>query len=153
MPMNELSAKHNFKLLLVEDDPGDQVLILRSFQHLKEEQDIFVVESAEEAILFLKHALDSPDISRFGLPNVIMLDINLPGENGFSVLRLVREHPKLTTIPVLIFSTSTRPEDVNYAYLNGANCFVPKPVERLEFEQTLQAVEKFWLRRVAFASI
>src|SRR5678815_5996360 len=89
---------------------------------------IQMVDNGQDAIAYLKGEGNYNDRSRYPLPGVILLDLNLPMVNGFTVLAWIRSHPKLKRIPVIIWTASSRDEDVERAFELGAAGFLVKPV-------------------------
>jgi Response regulator containing a CheY-like receiver domain and an HTH DNA-binding domain len=78
-------------------------------------------------------------------PSIILLDLNLPGTDGRDVLEQLKQDQKLKEIPVIIFTTSSNPKDVEFCYQKGANGYLIKPVDSEELEKTVQAFVEFWL--------
>lgn len=123
--------------LLVDDNPGDVDLIRRAF----DSRSLSVSRSGVDALARLKrqapYASEPP-------PNVVLLDLHLPGRDGHAVLADIRSDEQLSLVPVIIFSSSASPDDVNRAYRYGANCFVRKPIALDELENALRKVITFW---------
>lgn len=135
-------------ILVVEDNPLDQMMIRRAVESGDERPDIKTIDDGEGAIAYLMNTLDRDEFDRhdFPPPAFIILDLNLPNLDGRDVLRQIRKHEKLATIPVVIMSTSTREEDVEQAYKLGGNCYVAKPTDPDEFLHTVRAITDYWLR-------
>lgn len=100
-----------------------------------------VAKDGFEALAFLRQQLQSGDGS---LPDVILLDLNMPNMDGFEVLAEVKSAPLLRRIPVVVFSTSGDQEDVDRAYEEGANSYVLKPARLDDLKQSLELVATYW---------
>ncbi len=128
-------------VLLAEDDELDVLLLRRALKQAGMEYPLHVVRDGQEAIEFLGQKRGPLD----RLPTLVILDLKMPRRDGIDVLRWMREQPILCGIPVIIFSSSGHPGDVEQAYELGANGFVVKPpsiMERLDFARFVLQ----WLR-------
>ncbi|MGB3615336.1 MAG: response regulator [Elainellaceae cyanobacterium] len=144
MNYRQLSKKfdtNSFEVLLIEDDAADidltQEALLGSKLHVR----LNAVRSGAEAIAYLHHC---PPFEEATIPDLIFLDLNLPGMSGKEILRTIREDTALCHIPVAILTTSQAQQDVDDSYRLGANCYVSKPVGLDEFTQVIHALEEFW---------
>jgi len=129
------------EVLLVEDNPGDVRLMQEALKDAKVRNNLHVVNDGDEAMSFLRRQekySDSPE------PDLIMLDLNLPGKDGREVLQEIKTHPALMHIPVVIVTTSSAEEDILESYSLHANCFVKKPVNLEQFIKVVHAIEDFW---------
>ncbi|MCP3919143.1 MAG: response regulator [bacterium] len=135
-------------ILLVEDDPGDQALTRRALEFGRIESELHVVEDGEEALAYLTRTGAYSDPALAPRPHLVLLDLNLPKLDGREVLRRMRELEDLRRIPVIALTTSTLDEDVACAYELGANSYIPKPVDMIEFIETLRELENYWFRIV-----
>jgi CheY-like chemotaxis protein len=130
------------EVLLVEDDPGDEMLTREAFADNKIANRLHVARDGEEALDFLfqrgKHA---------GAPRVdlVLLDLNLPKYDGRQVLEQIRSDPGLTHLPVVILTTSSSEEDVLRSYKLHANAFVTKPVDVAMFMAAVRQIDQFFL--------
>ena len=115
----------SLKILLVEDDRLQTIMVRAALEELPRLDLMHVAEDGVEAMEFLRRISQSMDRQ---LPDVILLDINMPKKNGFEVLAELKSNPSLRTIPVIMFSTSDEQEDIDGAYGEGANTFITKPV-------------------------
>ncbi|MGG6268964.1 response regulator [Leptolyngbya sp. AN10] len=129
-------------ILLVEDALSDAHLIVREFQRSSFETELHWVETGEAAMQFLHQQGNHRNAKR---PDLILLDLNLPGLNGQEVLEQVKQHPDLKQIPIVILSTSPDPQDIRQSYSLNANTYVTKPVEVHQFVQVVQQIIEFWL--------
>jgi chemotaxis family two-component system response regulator Rcp1 len=134
------------EVLLVDDNPADIDLTSDALARSKREMHVSSVEDGTEAILFLRRQgkyRESP------APDLVVLDLNLPRKTGREVLSDVRADPVLATIPVVIFSTSQATSDIMGSYKLGANCYLRKPGNLVEFVAVVQSMADFWLGTVS----
>jgi CheY-like chemotaxis protein len=130
-------------LLLVEDNEGDILLTEEAFEERNLVQEIAVARDGEEAINFLKNAITIDK-----LPNLILLDVNLPKVNGHEVLAFIKTADEFKHIPVLMLTTSSAPSDILKAYQNYVNGYITKPVDTDAFLSIVNDIEDFWIRTV-----
>jgi CheY-like chemotaxis protein len=131
--------------LLVEDDSNDASLLRRAFSKAKVMNPLYVVQSAEEAIAYLKRKGRYSNLAEYPLPALILLDIGLPGISGHDFLRWIRSEPEFRGLRVVMLSGSDNPRDVNEAYAAGANSFLFKPADFDYFVQISQALNGYWM--------
>ncbi|HMK24857.1 MAG TPA: response regulator [Chitinophagaceae bacterium] len=129
------------QILLVEDNEGDIILTLEAFKEIKVKNSIAVVKDGEEAIEFLKKQGQYADRT---MPNLILLDINMPKLNGIEVLDFIKKDEKLRKIPVVMLTTSSSESDIAACYEKSANCFITKPLDFGKFLNVVEAIESFW---------
>src|ERR1035438_5401706 len=130
------------EILLIEDNPGDVELIHEALQFGRVMNRISVATDGEAALAFLNRGLGFENAP---LPDLILLDLNLPKKNGFEVLKEVKEHPVVSRVPVVILTSSQADRDILKSYDLRANCFISKPVDVDEFLDTVRATGEFWL--------
>jgi CheY-like chemotaxis protein len=130
-------------ILLVEDNEGDIILTLDTFEESKIKSEISVVRNGQEALDFLFQRGQYANVAQ---PDLILLDINIPIYNGHEVLKLIKEDDSIKKIPVIMLTTSSSQKDINLAYENHANSYVKKPLEMNEFVQAILKIEEFWLQ-------
>jgi CheY-like chemotaxis protein len=124
-------------VLLVEDDPGDVVLIQEAFEHNKVRNRLHCVGDGVEAMQFLRSATERPDL--------ILLDLNLPRKDGREVLAEVKADPELRSIPVVVLTTSQAEEDILHSYNLHANAYVTKPVDFNRFIEVVRQIDEFFV--------
>jgi chemotaxis family two-component system response regulator Rcp1 len=136
------TARHpdGLAILLVDDDAGDCRLVKESLQDSKRTSSLHVVNSGDEAITYLRKSLRSAG----GRPDIVLLDINMPGKDGFATLKEIRAEDALTDLPVVMLTTSTDEGDVLESYRLHANCFVSKPTAFADFGQAVREIEAYW---------
>jgi len=126
-------------ILLVEDRAMDVDLTKRAFAKRKLLNPIEVARDGEEALAFFdRWEAGEP------LPICILLDLRLPRINGLEVLRRLKNHPKFSTIPVIVLTTSTEDRDIEEAYKLGCNSYIVKPVEFDKFLEVASKIELYW---------
>ncbi|MHB8718382.1 MAG: response regulator [Candidatus Dormibacteria bacterium] len=130
------------QILLVEDSPGDVRLTREALRDAKVANELHVVDNGEAALAFLRRGPGHEDAP---IPDLILLDLNLPRQSGHEVLAQLRQDPALRAIPVAVLTTSVAEADVLRSYELGANCYLTKPVDFNEFLKVVGAIEDFWL--------
>lgn len=137
-------------ILLVEDNEGDIFLTKEAFEEKKIVNKISVAKDGKEAIDLLNHFIA---ISKTELPDLILLDINLPKKNGHEVLYDIKNNDQLKHIPVIILTTSSSKQDIMLAYKNYANCYITKPVDLNEFINAISSIENFWFEIITLSPL
>lgn len=130
------------EILLVEDSPSDANLTIREFGKAKIANNLHWVENGEAAMEYLRGEGEFAHAAR---PDLILLDLNLPGMDGREVLAEVKADETLKQIPIVILTTSTDEEDVLRSYHLNANCYVTKPIDIHQFIHVVQLINDFWL--------
>ena len=130
------------ELLLVEDSEPDVRLTREALHEAKVKNRLWVVEDGVEALEFLRRQGRYADAPR---PDLILLDLNLPRQDGRQVLQEIKNDESLKRIPVVILTTSKNEEDVLRAYDLHANCYITKPVDFNRFMEVVKSIEDFWL--------
>lgn len=125
-------------ILLVEDNIADARLLIESLKTLNIPNKITHLTTGEQAISYIK------EIEKTTKPDIVILDLNLPGIDGREVLIHIKNNDKTKHIPTIIFSTSQSEKDIDASYANYANCFITKPLEYKDFEKVVKEIESFW---------
>lgn len=136
-------------ILLVEDDEGDAELTREALEDSKLAINLHIVRDGVEAINYLYRKepyIDAP------LPDLILLDLNMPKKSGREVLAEIKQDETLKDIPVIILTTSQVGEDILRSYHLGANCYITKPVNFNQFAKVVKNVENFWFTIVKLPS-
>ncbi len=143
------SSSRLLNLLAVENDPAHAVLLQNAFGEIVPKCRITVVEDGETALShLLSHAAKAAH-----RPDLILLNFNLPRMTGHEVLRFIKGDVIMRTIPVVVLTTSTAPEDVSSAYHSRANSYLRKPNDLKETFETVRALQRFWLDLVVLPSV
>ncbi len=129
-------------ILLVEDDPADQKLIRASLKEQRLANDLHIVSSGEEGIDFLRGRGDYS--GRAAQPDLILLDLNMPGMGGKEFLRRIKDDEGLKQIPVVILTTSDSERDIIESYKLQASGYVSKPVTLDEFKEVMRKIKEYW---------
>jgi CheY-like chemotaxis protein len=135
--MTQPSDTQPIVVLLVEDDPGDVVLIQEAFEHNKVRNRLHVVGDGVEAMKFLRDGGERPDL--------VLLDLNLPRKDGREVLEEIKTDPALRSIPVVVLTTSKAEEDILRSYDLHANAYVTKPVDFGRFIEVVRQIDEFFV--------
>jgi len=131
-------------ILLVEDDPNDVLLIQRAFQKAGFRNALKVVGDGEQTIDYLNGKGNYSQRDRYPLPFLMLLDLKMPGTDGFEVLQWVRSQPSLKRLLVVVLTSSNLQADVDRAYESGANSYLVKPVEFEQMANMIQRFEAYW---------
>lgn len=133
----------SYGILLVDDSPTDAAILVAAFEGIGYEGNIQVAQNGIEAIDILCNIADSEEEA---WPSLILLDLNLPRKNGLDVLEDIKTNPHWKSIPTVIFSSSSSPNDVSSSYQRHANAYISKPRELAQYELIAQQLQSFWLQ-------
>src|SRR5882757_1611294 len=137
-PMNALTPPRAYRVLLVEDDPADALLVEDALSEGGMARSLAHVGDGIEALEYLR----DPEHER---PDLIVLDLNMPRMNGREFLAVLRDDADLGSIPLVVLTTSSAPEDITDAYQKHANAYVTKPVNLDDFLEAVQQIDAFFL--------
>jgi CheY-like chemotaxis protein len=126
-------------ILLVEDNPDDVELTMRAFKRNNILADVVVLDDGQKAIDYINNLTNKAKI-----PDVIFLDLKLPRKNGLDVLNFIKNE-KRANIPVVVLTSSIEESDLISAYSLGANSYIRKPVDFLQFIDSIQTISRYWL--------
>ena len=144
----QVNSKH-IRIWIADDDLEDFQFIKKTFEDNQQPVSLSHIENGQYLIDILKA---QSKFSKFGdLPNLILLDLNMPRKNGLDVLKEIKENPLLCKIPVIIFTTSRSVKDIERSYELGASCYLTKPQTSVEWTNTLLYLGKFWIDCVQYA--
>ncbi|WP_242892954.1 response regulator [Actinomadura litoris] len=136
------AAVQPITVLLVEDDPGDELLTREAFEHNKVGNSLHVARDGDEALDFLFRRGPHGDAPR---PDLILLDLNLPKRDGRQILEEIKSHADLSAIPVVVLTTSAAEEDILRSYALHANAYVTKPVDFDQFISAVRQIDDFFV--------
>lgn len=136
-------------ILLVEDNPGDVELTEDALRRSKVATKVSVVTDGEDAMDYLRQQSAYEEET---MPDLVLLDLNLPRKDGMEVLREMKDDSNLKHIPVVVLTTSEAERDILASYSLGANCFISKPVDLTEFRKVVESIDDFWFTIVKLPS-
>jgi len=131
-------------VLLVEDNPADQQLTIRAFKKGHVNTDLQITSDGVEAMEYLRGEGKYNNRVLYPMPDLVLLDINMPRKDGKQVLQEIREDKRLKIIPVIMLTTSDQEKDIIDSYNLGVNAYISKPVRINEFMKVVNKLEDFW---------
>jgi CheY-like chemotaxis protein len=134
----------DFHILVVDDSPADALIIGRALRECGVAHRLTVIRDGRQALDELIRLRD-PGTPAEREPDLILLDLNLPGLDGFQVLTQIKADPYLRAIPVVVLTTSGREEDVVQTYQAGANTYIQKPAEYPRYRELVLSLKTYWL--------
>jgi two-component system response regulator len=132
-------------ILIVEDDPSHRELIIEAIKEANNNNSTICVNDGEEALRYLKRQGKYKDEQKYPKPDVILLDLKLPGMDGKEVLQKIKNDEDMRSIPVIVLTSSIKTEDVYDCYKLGANSYVTKPVIFGDFFKKVKAIPPYWV--------
>jgi len=132
-------------ILLVEDNEDHAILVKKALSGNDLACDIRVVTSGEMAMDYLNNRNEFAGEDAAPRPNLILLDLKLPGMDGIEVLQEIKQDPDLHDIPVIMLTTSVQESDISASYAGGVNSFIQKPIDFNKFFETVKGVGLYWL--------
>lgn len=139
-------------LLIIEDSDEDFAALSRMISKAQITNPVYRCEDGEEALEFLYREGEYADESLSPRPSLIVLDLNLPGTDGREVLAELRQDEDLQMIPVVIFSTSSNPKDIDACYRYGVSGYLVKPMDVQRLNQLVQTFLEYWFQAVELPS-
>jgi CheY-like chemotaxis protein len=133
-----------FHILLIDDSRADAKIIERALREADVSQRLTVISDGQLALDYLFDLQDDPDHSE-RIPDLILLDLNLPGLDGCQILSRIKSDPYLKIIPVIILTTSNRDEDIYQTYQAGANSYLHKPAEYASYRDLVITLRDYWI--------
>lgn len=140
--MNSMTYGTPIEILLVEDNLGDIRLTLEVLKESRVTNRVNVVRDGVEALAYLYQTGDYAQSPR---PDLILLDLNMPRQDGRETLAEIKRTPQFQNIPVVVLTTSDAELDILQAYTLHANCYIVKPVDLEQFIRVVRSIEDFWL--------
>ena len=132
-------------ILVAEDQPVEVMLLKRAFSQVGVKTPVRFVKDGQEAIDYLSGQESFNDREANPLPCMMLLDLKMPRMDGFEVLDWVRQQPSLKRLPIVVFSSSTIPEEIDRAYDLGANSFIMKPAGMEAQRAVVEQLQDYWL--------
>lgn len=130
-------------ILLVEDNEGDILLTTEALQESRIINRVTVLKDGKKAIEFFE------SVTKEDVPDMVLLDINLPKKNGIEVLHYIKSSLKFKQVPVIMLTTSSSESDILNSYKNYVNCYITKPIEAHDFINAVAKIEDFWINIVS----
>jgi two-component system response regulator len=143
--MNPKQNVQTVEILMAEDSPDDRLLAEEAIKDFKLLNRLHMVENGEEVLAFLRR---DPPHADAPVPDLILLDVNMPRKTGLEALAEIKAHPQWKFIPVVILTSSQAERDIYTAYGHHANCYIVKPVDFERFIEVVQSIESFWFEVV-----
>ncbi|WP_017316629.1 response regulator [Mastigocladopsis repens] len=140
-----MTTKLNEPLLVVEDSNEDFRILQRLMRRMAVQNPIYRCTNGDEVLDFLYQEGNYQNSNIAPRPSIILLDLNLPGIDGRDILSRLKQDRSLREIPVVVFTTSSNPRDIELCYQKGANGYLIKPMDAQELQKTIQAFVDYWL--------
>lgn len=137
-------AKLDQPILIVEDSDQDFEAVERVMRQLTGTNPLFRCTDGDDALDFLYRTGVYADPQKAPRPALILLDLNLPGTGGREVLEQIKQDEEVKVIPVVVFTTSANPTDVEVCYKNGASGYILKPVDFNKFIEMMRVIIEYW---------
>ncbi|MEM7726438.1 MAG: response regulator [Cyanobacteria bacterium P01_A01_bin.45] len=129
---------------MADDDDDDCVLAREALQESELVTKLYIVRDGEELMDYLYHRGEYESWETITLPDIILLDLNMPKKDGREALKEIKADPKLRQIPVIVLTTSKAPEDIHRSYDLGANSFIIKPRSFDSLVEVMRNIGKYW---------
>ena len=139
--MQTRGRKRTFTILLIEDNPDDIVFIREALGETDYEIILHIVRDGNEALRHLRDLIAHEDLK---LPDIVILDLNLPGRSGIEFLREMKADPRFGLVPVIVLTTSKAEDDIARSYSNFANSYIVKPIDLNDFIALIRQLTDFW---------
>jgi CheY-like chemotaxis protein len=130
---------------VVEDSNDDFRMLKRLIRRMEIQNPIYRCTNGDDALEFLFQTSEPSNLATAPRPSIILLDLNLPGIDGRDVLEQLKQDQTLKEIPIVVFTTSSNPQDIKFCYQKGANGYLIKPMDASELQKTVQTFVEFWL--------
>jgi len=143
---NNMEQMANHSIMLVDDNADFALLLQEAFAELQSQTSLVVVRDGTALARILG---GNGEFAGEKLPDIVLLDLLLPGEDGFDILRNRKLSPVFNAIPIIVFTGSNNPADVDRSYALGANAFISRPAAFGDLVNVVQIIEKFWFTIVA----
>ncbi len=141
--MSNTKQKSEYCILIADDDNDDQYMIKEAFDSVNLTEHIHTVNDGVELLDYLYKKGTYKNSPAF-IPKLILLDHNMPKKDGRECLKEIKSNATLKKIPVIVYSTSSNPDDINYAYENGANSYIIKPYSYQELIKIMEVFKHYW---------
>ncbi len=139
-------------ILIADDDNDDQYMIKQAFESINLNEHVRTVNDGVELLDYL-HKRGKYKDAEVMSPKVILLDLNMPKKDGRECLREIKANPKLKKIPIVVYSTSGNPDDIEFAYELGASSYITKPYSYQELVKIMEVFKQYWFSIVKTTKI
>lgn len=139
-------------ILLAEDDQDDRYLISEALDESGAENQLYIVETGEELLDYLRNQGKYTDREKYPRPGLILLDLNMPLLDGREALAEIKSDPELCRIPIVVLTTSQSDEDVNDTYALGITGYITKPMTFKGLVDVMKSVGNYWFQSVTLPS-
>ncbi|MDY7003503.1 MAG: response regulator [Cyanobacteriota bacterium] len=136
--------KNMLSLLVVEDSEEDYAALVRIIRKQGFKYPIYHCIDGDDALDFILHTGEYSDPETAPRPTLILVDLNLPGTDGREVIKVIKRHQDLKIIPVVVFSTSSNPQDIKICYQEGVNSYMQKPVNLTSLSIYIEDFLSYW---------
>ena len=143
-----MAGNHTQALLVIEDSDEDFEAFGRIMRKSSVRNPIYRCIDGDDALDFLYHTGEYIDLAKAPRPSIILLDLNLPGTDGREVLEQLKQDDEFKSIPVVVFTTSSNPKDIEVCYQYGVNGYILKPIDVNKLARTLQVFIDYWFEAV-----
>lgn len=137
--------KYNATIMVIEDDPADQELIVRAFRAIGVTSPIQVLSDGSDAIAYMKGEGKYADRQKYEYPTFVITDLKMPKMDGFGVLEFLKSNPEWKVIPTIVISASSDPDDIKKCYMLGASSYHVKPFSHTALQEQLAVINAYWL--------
>lgn len=136
-------------VIIAEDDPDDRLLIKDALKEASHQSvEVFFVQDGAEMLDYLYHRGKYKELEKSPMPELVLLDLNMPKKSGLEVLEEIKRDSALRTIPVVVLTTSTAQEHISRSYELGGNGFVTKPNSYSELVDLMKSIDSYWFSTV-----
>jgi len=140
--MSQKQNKNLPNILIVEDDDSQSFMIKEIMKNTWLEKNVYTVKNGNEALSYLKQSKE--DNSKVPLPDLIFMDLRMQGGDGIDAIRSLKNEQHLSSIPIIVFTSSEKEEDIVLSYKLGANCYIKKPEDPQKMENVIKILNDFW---------
>lgn len=145
--MSVEKQESDFCILIADDDMDDQYMIKQAFSSINLNENVHTVNDGVELLDYLHKRGKYKDVAVL-IPKVILLDLNMPKKDGRECLKEIKSNTRLNKIPIIIYSTSSNPDDISYAYEHGASSYITKPYSYQELVKIMDIFKQYWFNIV-----
>lgn len=142
-----INKAKDYCILIADDDIDDQYMLKQAFNTIRLEENVVTVNDGVELLDYLNKRGKYKDVYTLH-PKIILLDLNMPKKDGRQCLKEIKANAKLSSIPVVVYSTSSNPDDIAYAYEHGASSYISKPYSYQELVRMTDIFRQYWFNTV-----